>query len=356
MCDTPFFKQARDIMSHADTDVEVRTIASGKIRRYHGVSLFRQLLDIPTTLRNIRDMFLVLIGVIQSIALVLKWKPDVIFTKGGFVCLPVGIAAKVCSVPLVIHESDSHSGLTNKILARWATFIATGTPLENYTYPPNITSYVGIPVDTRFSELTPESRLAAKHAIGMVDVTKPLVVVTGGGLGAKRINDMMTLIGDSLIDQDIYVFHVTGMGQFDEVVKNAPESVQYMITPFIYENMHEVLGAADVVVTRAGATTLLELASLAVATIIIPNPLLTGGHQTKNAAVYEKAHAAVIVDETESDSANRLEDAIMGLIRHPEIAKKLGKTMHQFAKPDAAIDVASLIARAYKMSLEAVSK
>lgn len=335
-------------MSYADTKVEVKTILAGKLRRYHGVSLAKQLLDIPTTLRNIRDVALVAGGVVQSLIIIISWKPDVVFTKGGFVCLPVGIAAKLCRVPLVIHDSDAHPGLTNQILARWATFIATGSPLENYSYPESRSKYVGIPVDASFHPYSPEEQLAAKHALGMVDTSKPLVVVTGGGLGAKRINDAMTQVGQGLIDQGACIYHITGAGQFDFVQRNAPESVDYIIKSFVYENMQDVLGAADVVVTRAGATTLVELATLEKPTIIVPNPMLTGGHQTKNAAVYEKAHAALIVDESQSDHAEQLKDAILKIISDPNLSAQLSAAMKSFVKPDAALDVATLVVRAFE--------
>ena len=333
-------------MKHADIPVRVSTIVAGKIRRYHGVSLWKQLLDLPTTFLNLRDIFLVAVGVIQSIYILLSWRPDVIFTKGGFVCLPMGIAAKIVAIPLVIHDSDAHPGLTNRILARWATFIATGAPLKNYPYPIKKSSYVGIPVDQSFHPYTLNEQTVAKSYLGLVDITKPLVVVTGGGLGAKRINDAMTQIGSQLIEEGVCVYHVTGQGQYEAVMRDAPQSVDYMVVSFVSERMHDVLGAADVVVTRAGATTLLELAALAKPIIIVPNPMLTGGHQTKNAAVYAEANAAVVVEEASLLNSQTLYKAISKLLSSPDDAKSYGERLHAFTKPDAALDVAGLIVKA----------
>lgn len=346
ICDRRFAKQASEIMSHAVVPVDVSTISAGKLRRYHGVSLVKQLFDIPTTLQNIGDAFLIGIGIIQSLIVLLRWKPDVVFTKGGFVCLPIGIAARLTRTPLVIHDSDAHPGLTNRILARWATAIATGAPLEHYTYPKAISKYVGIPIDDAFHPFNTQEKQDAKHIVGMVDTAKPLVVITGGGLGARRINDAATTIGQRLIDRGIVVYHITGAGQHESVLEQAPESVDYIVTPFVSRDMAKILGAADAVVTRAGATTLLELAGLASPTIIVPNPMLTGGHQVKNADVYQKQHASIVIDERDREFADNLKNAIFSLIDSPKAAAEMGQRLHAFAKPDAALDVAEMIVSA----------
>lgn len=336
-------------MSHAEVSVPVRAIAAGKLRRYHTVSWWRQLLDIPTTAANLRDLAFIAAGFFQSLWLLLTWRPDAVFTKGGFVCLPVGIAARLLGIPLVIHDSDAHPGLTNRLLSRWASYIATGAPLENYPYPVAKSRYVGIPVDESFRPYTLEQQRDAKSAIGLIDTTKPLVVVTGGGLGAQRVNTAMVRIGDQLTEDGVCVYHITGQGQYDVVAAQAPHSVDYQVVPFVAQRMYDVLGAADVVVTRAGATTLLELAALAKPIIIIPNPLLTGGHQLKNAAVYAEAQAAIVLDERElGDNPGVLQQAIMRFVGDPELAQAYGQRLQQFAKPEAAHDTAALIIKAVK--------
>lgn len=331
-------------MKQVNAPVEVRAIVSGKLRRYHGVSLAKQLADIPTLLQNIRDVFAVGVGFLQSFFLLLTWRPDVIFTKGGFVCLPVGMAARLLRIPLVIHDSDAHPGLTNRILAKWASKIATGAPLENYSYPKNISRYVGIPISRDFHPFSLKQKQAAKAELGLPDIKKPLVVVTGGGLGAKRINDAMVSIGKSLLNE-ASVVHISGKLQYDELVNAVPQSTDYVLHPFMDNTkMAMTLGAADVVVTRAGATTLLELAALGAPTIIVPNKKLTGGHQVKNAKVYQEAKAAAVVDEDllESDP-QLLEKGIVKLLKTPELRQKIGERMLAFAKPDAASDVAAMV-------------
>jgi UDP-N-acetylglucosamine--N-acetylmuramyl-(pentapeptide) pyrophosphoryl-undecaprenol N-acetylglucosamine transferase len=347
VCDKRFAAQAREIMRGAAFDVPVHIITAGKLRRYHGVSVWKQLLDLPTTFRNIRDMVLVGVGTLQSVWLLWRWRPDVVFTKGGFVCLPVGVAARMFKIPLVIHDSDAHPGLTNRILARWARFIATGAPLEHYSYPESKARYTGIPIDASFKPMGKEQIKSARGDLGLPDARRPLVVVTGGGLGARRINQAMIRIAPKLIEDGLSVVHITGKSEFASAEKYAPESVHYKLVPFISTGMAPVLGAADVVVTRAGATTMLELASLAASVIVIPNAILTGGHQLKNAAVYEEADAAVVLDETKlTKDPAQLYGAITELVNNETERERLGKNLYQFARPDAALDVARLVVEA----------
>ena len=344
--DRKFGAQARSLLKNADTEVEVRQVLAGKFRRYHGVPWIQQLLDIPTLLKNIRDLFYFAIGTVQSVWLVLRFKPDVIFTKGGFVCVPVGLAAKLFGVPLVIHDSDAHPGLANRILARWAATIATGSPLENYDYPAAKSKYVGIPVDNKYKPVNSEEQKKYKAEIGLPDITKPLVVITGGGLGAKNINIAAVSVAPKLIEYTA-VFHITGENTFKETRDKAPSRADYMIVPFVSDKMHRVFGAADVVVTRAGATAMQELAGMAKPVVIVPNPKLTGGHQLKNASVYRDAGAAVVLDEEEMRKhPDILLDALKKLVTDESSRRKLGEKLGRFAKTDAAVNMAHLIVAA----------
>jgi UDP-N-acetylglucosamine--N-acetylmuramyl-(pentapeptide) pyrophosphoryl-undecaprenol N-acetylglucosamine transferase len=347
-CDRKFARQATALMSKSGMGVPVSAIFSGKLRRYHGIGLDQQLLDLPTLLQNIGDIFLVVLGFLQSIYKLLLWRPDVIFTKGGFVCLPVGMAAKVLGIPLVIHDSDAHPGMTNRILSRWATRIATGAPLEYYPYPKAKSQYVGIPVSDEFKPLTETVKKETKARLGLPDVKRPLVVVTGGGLGAKRINDAMVSIGNALLEHTAVV-HISGALQYESLKDRVPQRPDYQLLSFVDHGMAKVLGAADVVVTRAGATTMLELAALARPTIIVPNGQLTGGHQLKNAKVYEEAGAAEIVREEDLLRDPRvLQEAILELLSNRTKSEQQATRLRSFAKPEAAHEVAMMIMKAGK--------
>ena len=320
-------------------NIPVTPIISGKLRRYNGISLRRQLLDIPTTLRNIRDGLFVLVGFIQSLVLLVIWWPDVVFTKGGYVCLPVGLATRLLRIPLVIHDSDAHPGLTNRVLSRYATAILTGAPVEYYPYDPTKTEYVGIPIAESFTPLTDAARAKAKTALGF-DPERPLIVVTGGGLGARRLNDAVIDAAPRLL-KVTSVLHITGTANYDDARQRAPQQPDYKLLPFVSKNMNIMLGAADVVVTRAGATTILELATLHRAAILVPNEQLTGDHQTKNAKVYSDAGAAVVLSEKAIiENPELLMKQVVAILQDDVKREALEGAISKLARPDAAKDVA----------------
>lgn len=284
----------------------------------------------------------------QSLVKLILWRPDVVFTKGGFVCLPVGLAARVLGIPLVIHDSDAHPGLTNRILSRWATAIATGAPLEHYSYNPAIARYVGIPIASDFKPFTPDEQAAAKRSLGF-DSDVPLVVVTGGGLGAQRVNDATVAALPELLPY-ASVSLVSGTGQYEQLLKITPKNDdRFQLHAFISNGMATMLGAADVVVARAGATTILELAALAKPTILIPNGFLTGGHQLKNAAVYAEAGAVeLVVEDTMMTINSHLPKTITNLLADTKRSSDMAARFHEFSRPNAARDMADMIERAVK--------
>lgn len=346
-CDRKFFSQAASIIANFDADIKVEKIIAGKFRRYHHVSWLRQLTWLSVVLLNIRDAFFALTGYLESLVKMMLWRPDVVFTKGGYVCLPVGLAARTLNIPLVIHDSDAHPGLTNRILGKWATMIATGAPLEYYNYPLDKARYVGIPVAKEFREFSTDEQLKAKEQWG-INPSRPLVVVTGGGLGASRINDAVVLRLDKLLTMCSIVL-ISGIWQYDEIRSLTPEnSENFQLHAFVSKDMASLMGAADIVVARAGATTILELAALAKPTILVPNAKLTGGHQLKNAAVYLKESAVKLVnDEVMVQDPDILVKAIRELLDDPKHSQAMGRKLQSFSRPNAARDVADMIISAY---------
>ncbi len=348
-CDRTFYQQAFATMVAVDGNVRVEAIVAGKLRRYHKLSVIKQLLEFRTiVLPNIIDVFKLLIGFVQSLVKLLLWRPDVVFSKGGFVCLPVGIAAVILRIPLVIHDSDAHPGLTSRILSRWADVIATGAPLKHYNYPKARSHYIGIPVASTAKPYSSAKQRETKVELGF-DVNEPLIVVTGGGLGASAINHaVLTTLDDLLAFTSVAL--VAGKAHADELTKAAGRRSNLQIHGYVpSEKMQKLLGAADIVVSRAGATTLLELAALAKPSIIIPNENLTGGHQLKNAAVYKQAKAIVVVEDAQLKAEPLcLLDAINATLLNREVMKRLSVNIHTFAKPEAAKDMARLIVGAIR--------
>lgn len=342
-CDYKFAPQARSIMTNFDSTISVERILSGKLRRYHHLKWWQHFIIPSVVFPNIFDGFLLSIGLIQSFIKLLFWRPDVVFAKGGFVCLPVGMAAKLLGIPLVIHDSDAHPGLTNRILSKWAVVIGTGAPLKYYPYSAKKAHYVGIPVGKEFVPLSETERVTAKARLG-VNRKKPLIVVTGGGLGAKRINDAVIKRLERLLDLTSVIL-ISGTSKYDELKALTPQDDErFQLHAFISSGMAEMLGAADIVVARAGATTLLELAAVARPTILVPNGNLTGGHQLKNAAVYAEVGAVEVIDDQELEANPQiLVDTVGGLLANPQKLHTMAKKFHAMAKPDAARDMAAII-------------
>ena len=334
-------------MVAVDGHIKVEPIVAGKLRRYYNLPLHKQLLRVRTiVLPNIIDSGKLAIGTVQSFGKLLFWRPDVVFSKGGFVCLPVGIAAHVLRIPIFIHDSDAHPGLTSRILSRWAVKIATGAPLKHYSYPKSRSRYIGVPVASSVSPFSNAKQRQTKKDLGFNE-HEPLVVITGGGLGAASINGAVTKVMPDLLSFTSVAL-IAGEAHVDEIKQSLKSHKNLQIHGYLASDaMQQMLGAADIVVSRAGATTLLELAALAKPSIIVPNAHLTGGHQIKNAEVYKQAKAVVVLDDAQLEAEPlSLVDAINATLLNKATMQRLSKNIHAFAKPDAAKDMAKMIIEA----------
>lgn len=347
-CDRKFAPQAKKLL--ADTGVRVDIIAAGKLRRYANLKWWYRWFSpyhiIHTHIPNFIDLFKIVGGFIQSLGKMLVWRPDVVFCKGGYVSLPVGVVAHLYHIPLVIHDSDTVPGLTNRVLAKYANAIGTGAPVENYpSYPKKITKFVGIPVGGDVRHVSATEQVNLKHELNL-DGNRPLVLAMGGGQGAVAINDAIVANATKLVKAGADVVLLAGRGR--EV--NMPKSIGKHVQVLEFTNQVTAYEqAADVVVTRAGATTMAELAAIGVATIIVPSPYLAGDHQTKNAQVYEKAGAAVVLNEFDlKDKPALLYDAVADLLNDKAKRNKLAKNLRTFAKPDALDGMVQMILDACK--------
>ncbi len=341
--------QLSDVVKEKDIFTDVHHIFSGKLRRYHGGGIL-QIFDIPTTLKNLRDMVFVLAGFIQSILLLRKLKPDVLFIKGGFVGVPVGLAAALLKIPFVTHDSDAIPGLANRIIGRWAAKHAVAMPVENYAYPKGRTIQVGNPVSDKYSLVTGPLQKSYKESFGLPNDAQ-VVFVTGGGLGAHRLNMSIAALAKQLLGRrpKVVILHVSGRGKEEEVLEaydktlSEAELERVVLEPFV-SDMYRYSGAADVSVVRAGANTLAELATQAKACIIVPNPQLTGGHQLKNAKLLEEQGAVSIVsDEAVTKNPELLLQQIETLLDNPKRRLELARNLHATAFEDSAQQLAQII-------------
>lgn len=317
-------------------------ICAGKFRRYHGEGL-RQLLDIKTVLLNLRDAILVLIGIVQSLFLIGRIRPASVFIKGGFVGVPVGVAAAVWRRPYITHDSDAIAGLANRLIARWARLHAVALPKQLYSYPPERTVTVGVPVREEFFDTSDESKRRYKQDLTLPEHAQVLLVM-GGGLGAQIINESVLANVSALLSSypDLHIIHITGRVHMKPVVDtygtllDANDQNRLIIKDYV-SDLYRYTGVADVVISRAGATSVAELAAQGKACIIVPSPILAGGHQLKNAEALADARAAVIVNEsTLRKEENALGRVVGELLESKEEREELAQHLHALAHPDAA--------------------
>ncbi len=344
-CDSHFAPQARQIMHGFDENIAINTVLAGKFRRYNHLTKLQHLTIPSVVFPNLRDAFFVAGGVVQSIVRLIVWRPDVVFAKGGYVCLPVGWAAWLLRIPLVIHDSDAHPGLTNRLLAPIAKRIGTGVALEHYDYPPQKSSYIGIPISEAYHTVTPQQRAELKKSLGF-DARRPLTVFIGGGLGSKQINDAVAQQLAGLLETTNVVL-LSGAAQYDELRSLTPEDdAQFVLHTFITEGLPELIQAADVVVSRAGATALLELAATATPTILVPSKRLLW--QVKHAKVFVDADAVLMLDEDkfENPDDTSLVAAVRKVLTDATLRAKLSRNLHAQARPHAARDMAAMVLRA----------
>lgn len=320
-------------------------IKAGKFRRYHG-SLTMGIFSPSTLMLNLRDVTRLPGSVAKSLRILRKFKPDVVFSKGGFVAVPVCAAAKLLGIPIITHDSDAVPGLANRLAGRWAKVHATGMPARYYRYPESSIEYVGIPLDRRIKKTTPVIQKQAKRRLDLPPDSRVLLV-SGGGNGSRRLNELMLAVAGELLGDNLslFIFHLSGEKHAAEVkagYERLPSPARRRIKVLGFSrDFYDLVAAADIVISRAGATTLAELAAAAKPSIIIPAPFLTGGHQMKNAEELAKLDAVVVApDEVQPDELLVL---IKGLLGDDHRRFQLARNIYATAKTDAAAKLAGLI-------------
>jgi UDP-N-acetylglucosamine--N-acetylmuramyl-(pentapeptide) pyrophosphoryl-undecaprenol N-acetylglucosamine transferase len=322
-------------------------VNGGKIRRYHGQSILAHLLDFKTVGLNIRDFFRVLGSIPKAWRILVKVKPDVVFSKGGFVAVPVGIAARIRGIPIVTHDSDTIPGMANKIIGRWALLRATGMPAEFYNLPKSKVIYTGIPIDRRI--VPADKRIQEKFKIEIgANPSDQVLLIAGGSLGARDINDkVLKIAAELLADQPkLHIVHIVGLQNEDEVkrqygvlLKGIPNK-RVSVLGFTNE-LYKYIEAADLIISRGGATAIAEYAAAHKPCVLIPNPFLTGGHQVKNAEALQKIGAVEVVgnDAPAEMLLGKIVKLLASPVKRESLAKKLGAT----AKLEAADDLAKIL-------------
>ena len=274
-----------------------------------------------------------------------EFKPDVVIGTGGYVCYPVLMAASELKIPTAVHESNAVPGLTTKLLAEHVDKVMVGFEESRGAYHhPEKVEVTGTPVRGEFAAY---SKALAKRELGL-DPDEPLVVSVWGALGAAHMNKIMgeliTMMDDS---RPFRLIHSVGTRYFEDFMsalrQRAPDFARFGadVRKYIYD-MPRVMAAADLILCRAGASTLSELAYMGKPVIIVPSPNVTNNHQEKNARVLEKAGGAKVFLEGEFD-APALMDTVRGLLGDSTQLEAMSQAMLSLAVPGATDRICDII-------------
>jgi UDP-N-acetylglucosamine--N-acetylmuramyl-(pentapeptide) pyrophosphoryl-undecaprenol N-acetylglucosamine transferase len=299
--------------------VEFKAIASGKLRRY-------------LSWRNFIDPFKILIGFFQAVFIILKWKPDIVMSAGGFVSVPVIWAAWLCRVPILIHQQDARPGLANKLMAPFARVVTvtfeksladygkkavwTGNPVRKSirNYESRITNFFNLPND------------------------KPVILAVGGGTGAGFLNN---LIFDSVEElKEFYnIILITGKDKKPSFqFPTAPadrQALSFQCFEFLdVEQMAEALRLANVVVSRCGMNFLCELSYLGKPSVLIPIP---DSHQEENARIFRDQEAAIVLDQKKLTPEELISD-IKKILSDENFQKKLSLNIRKVIRTEGAAE------------------
>lgn len=297
-----------------------------------------------------RPLSLLTAVVVMAFSAIKAWRwfgaerPDVVIGFGGYVSLPVGLAAVARKIPLVLHEQNSVPGLANRVLSRWAS--AAGVTYEESApllFRTRAVEVTGNPVRP---EVLASSRVTGRARLGVRDEDLVLLVF-GGSRGARHLNQAIARLKHRLMAVDgLVVIHVTGPSELESVRGLLGDVDTHRWHTHAYlDGMGDVIAASDLVVCRAGATTIAELTALGAPSILVPYPYATDDHQTKNAVTLVEHGAAIAIADSELDDAG-FGDEIVALLGDGKRRANMAAASRSLARTDAADRVATLAVRA----------
>lgn len=318
-------------------DVKAVNIPSGKLRRY------------PSVLTFVDLFYRVPLGIAKALFTLWRIMPDVVISRGGYGSIPITIVSAFYRIPVLLHESDAVASLTVKMMSGLASVVTVGFAETRHTvqFFSGKTIVTGTPVRGGLNAITMEE---ARRAFDIEGDDKVLLV-TGGSLGSRELNDVLLEVLPSLI-KDMVVIHITGADSIKEIKKKTGDlfarsglRTRYKVFGYLADKMPQALVAADLVVARGGATQLAELARLRKAAIIVPLDSAAQDHQRKNADVFEKASAIRVIDPVNLGRAI-FEQNIRSLMDSPEVRGVLSANIARLDYKDASSDIVKLV---YKM-------
>jgi UDP-N-acetylglucosamine--N-acetylmuramyl-(pentapeptide) pyrophosphoryl-undecaprenol N-acetylglucosamine transferase len=320
--------------------IPFRAIATGKLRRAENPLLM-------LTPSNARDMARVPVGVLQARGAVREFRPDAVLATGGYVAIPVGLAAAWCRVPLVVHEQTTRLGLANRVLAGRATVMAVSAESTLDLLPPQARAAAVVTGNPVRAEVLTGDAGKAPAALGWTGMAPglPVVYVTGGAQGAAQVNGAVTGILPWLLER-ANVVHQCGENRTAparEAAGHLPAALagRYLVTGFIGPELPDVLALADVVISRSGAGTIAELTALGKASVLIPLPTSAGDEQRHNARHLAALGAALALDG--DVTPDTLKAALGPLLADPARRAAVAAGARAQGRPDAAERLADAV-------------
>lgn len=308
--------------------IRAKYILAGKIRRY-----FSPL--------NFLDLFKTPIGLIQSLWILMAYMPDVVFSKGGYVSVPVVIASWIYRIPIIIHESDATPGTANKILEKFSDRVAIAYPGTQKYFESSKTAMFGNPVREGINQGSKEK---AREVFGFTE-SRPVILVLGGSQGSEVINEAIVKILPRLMD-NYQVIHQTGDRNYEEVVHLAAEQGfkagregYYPVSFMDLEMLKGAYALADLVVSRAGANIIAEIAANSKPTILIPLEHSAQDHQRMNAYELAKVGGALVLEESNLGE-NIFFEKIEKIMKDENLKKNMAEKINAFYHPEAADNIA----------------
>jgi UDP-N-acetylglucosamine--N-acetylmuramyl-(pentapeptide) pyrophosphoryl-undecaprenol N-acetylglucosamine transferase len=286
--------------------IDFKHIQSGKLRRYF-------------SLYNFLDILKIILAFFQSVLLLKKEKPDLLVSAGGYTSVPLHVVAYFLGIPTWVHQQDARVGLANKIMAKTASKITVALKNTADYFDAKKTEWTGN--FCRPFEFMADISISKK--IFSIADSEPVIFAVGGSTGAARLNDIV-LEALKFLPKNWHVIHVVGQERSaNRCFEAMNEYGNYKVYKFLNDEMPHALNIADVVVTRAGFSTLTELSYLEKASIILP---ISDSHQESNAMIFKNDKSAIVLDERVVKGKD-LAESIMALLKNPQELKSIGQKM-----------------------------
>ncbi|MCK4592648.1 undecaprenyldiphospho-muramoylpentapeptide beta-N-acetylglucosaminyltransferase [Candidatus Parcubacteria bacterium] len=301
----------------AENGISVKIIKAGKLRRYFSLENFRDILKIP-------------IGIVQSLHYIRQFRPDVVFSKGGFASVPPVIAAWILRVPVVTHESDIVPGLANRIIARFASKILISFSAAEKYFDKSKVVLTGNPIRSDIMKGSMENALK----FFKLSPNLPTVLIFGGSQGAQKINEMALEILPDLIEK-CQIVHQCGDKNYEEIKNkigklNLKYPERYRVYPFIKKEMKDAYALAEIVISRAGANSLAEIVALKKPNILIPLSTSANNHQPENAKFFAEKESSLIINET-VNSPQDLANVVFKLLSDKDLQYQMKQKLSELA-------------------------